>query len=167
MENQSEEQGAKRVALLNTSLRRNDERAEHKFRRRGVAKLNPGGKAGKAVSHLGDEGLPADGVERVREIEFQEHFVNSVAVALTPLLGHLQPDLGSQGERDADLQWAEVLTGRVLRRLAEELGLEATERFADGDGAGRPILFRKGHEESTAKPRLHVRGGLALAEEVG
>jgi len=79
----------------------------------------------------------------------------------------LQSDLGSQGEGDADSQRAETLTSRVLARLAEDLGSEATERIPHSDGAGRPILFGEGHEESATKPRLHVRRGLAFAKEVG
>ena len=53
-----------------------------------------------------------------------------------------------------------------MARFAEHLGSEAPKSIPDGNGTGKTILPRKGHEKGTAEPRLHILGDLSLGQDI-
>jgi len=106
LQDQREQQRAERVALLNTTLRRDDVVAKHQIGVNSVAEVDPRREARETVANLAEEAGAVDSVERVLEVKFKEDLVRTVAIAQTPLPSGLQPHFSAERHRHADLERA-------------------------------------------------------------
>ena len=161
VQGQGKEQGAKRVALLNSSFRGQRQMVEEKSGVMVVAPLSPWRKPRHVQTDLAQHGRPINGVERVAEIHLQEAFVNMAGVPLHPLPGCVDGGLGAQGDGDTNLKRPEVLRGGLTQCAAKALASETTPGFTNGDGAKVASPLRQSVKRGPGQVGGQLKGSLA------
>ena len=152
VQGQGKEQGAKRVALLNSSFRGQRQMVEEKSGVMVVAPLSPWRKPRHVQTDLAQHGRPINGVERVAEIHLQEAFVNMAGVPLHPLPGCVD---GGQPEK------ARGAARRAHARRCKGIASETTPGFTNGDGAKVASPLRQSVKRGPGQVGGQLKGSLA------
>ena len=124
LQRECEQQGTKRIALLDPTSRRHDPVPEAQVPSLAVAVVGPAGNSWQMLTRARKEGLAAHRVECIPEVKPHQHMVRRGSVARSPLAGSVDGCFGPCRGADADLQAPKTVAGLLTNSLAKELAHE-------------------------------------------
>ena len=129
-----------------------------------VAPLAPPSKLWEVLSNFAKNGPPIQGVESISEIDFKEDFVLA-AISSAPLSEGMDCDFGPKWRAASDLERPENATSVVFGSVAQTLGREAAENFANGDRPHTAVLLFRSKKLSSSKVWSKTLGDGSLGKE--
>ena len=85
------------------------------------------------VAHLLEKGGSANRVERIGEVQLDEHLVDVIAVAVHPLPRSVEANLTAKGLGDPNLERPQAAFGLILVSSTHDLTYQPAQGFSNRD----------------------------------
>ena len=118
-----------------------------------VRSICPRGKAGAMSADCFQHGRSVDGVESIRQVHRDEHFICSRQVSAHPLPDNVHNALSSPGRADSHVDWLKGLPGICCYLCKCSFAYKSPHRFTYRDGPEGAIWFRESYKLCPTHPR--------------